>query len=364
MNYIVMVEMILCGVYIWNLVVHNLANNYINVLMLIAYACIKLVIYIVIKRKTTKFLYFVVCVFITICSFIYYPMAIFFPLCIHQLNNNILKKSTSIAWISLLLLFVMPKEAYLLYLIIFSLVSVFMVTYSSLSADIKEKNKKIEQLKTRQVDMENQIDTYNQISESITYQTQLEERNTLSQKLHDELGHTLSGNILRLEAIKTVLSKDVDKSKSLIQEVISNLREGMESIRLILKAAKPEPSTVNMASVQLMIDKIEQQQGAKISLKYNSDVNIITQSMWKIILPNIKEALTNMMKYSSADKCEIEFIRLNKIYKIRIADNGVGCDTITKGLGLIGIEERIALSDGKVIFDSSNGFSITMIFMI
>ncbi|MCY8016369.1 sensor histidine kinase, partial [Bacillus haynesii] len=40
-------------------------------------------------------------------------------------------------------------------------------------------------------------------------------------------------------------------------------------------------------------------------------------------------------------------------------DNGKGRQKIKKGMGIIGMEERAASVNGKVIVDGSNGFSVT-----
>ena len=150
----------------------------------------------------------------------------------------------------------------------------------------------------------------------------------------------------------------------MLQEVINNLRNGMDSIRIILKSVKPEISTVNIANLQLIIDNVRKQSDVNIKLKFNSDITYISQNIWHIIISNTKEALTNMMKYSKAKNCEIEFTKLNKLYRVSVRDDGVGCELINKGLGILGIEERMALIKGNAIFDSKDGFSVTMIFPI
>ncbi len=76
---------------------------------------------------------------------------------------------------------------------------------------------------------------------------------------------------------------------------------------------------------------------------------------------NIQETMTNMMKYSDASSCKVKFSRLNKMIKVTIEDNGVGCRNIKKGMGLSGIEERMTQLGGKLIVDGSSGFSLTML---
>lgn len=45
--------------------------------------------------------------------------------------------------------------------------------------------------------------------------------------------------------------------------------------------------------------------------------------------------------------------------KAVVVDNGLGTGKLIKGLGIIGMEERAASINGKVIVDGSKGFSVT-----
>ena len=51
----------------------------------------------------------------------------------------------------------------------------------------------------------------------------------------------------------------------------------------------------------------------------------------------------------------------NKIARIEIRDNGVGCNSVHKGMGLKGIEERLESINGRLRIDNDKGFVINMI---
>jgi len=362
MNYLVISEMIFFAAYSFFIYEADAATRNIFLLIGIIYACLKLLFYIFYDKKVSKALCAVSLVLSCISLFFFYPMALFFPISLNQVNAVIIKKGWLVSTISLVWLFILPTSFILIYLLVFGFSVLIFGMQQSTTQKTAELNAKIEKLNRNHNNIKEQLENYNQAAESITYQSQLEERNKLSQALHDELGHTLSGNILRLEAIKYMIGKNSEKSTGMLQEVIENLRSGMDSIRNILKSAKPEISTVNIASMQAMIDNVKTQSDVNIKLKYNSDISEISQGMWQAIIPNIKESLTNMMKYSGADNCEIQFAKHNKFYRVSIKDDGSGCKNIVKGLGMAGIEERMAALNGQAIFDSTSGFSVTMIF--
>ncbi|MCG8483876.1 MAG: histidine kinase, partial [Clostridia bacterium] len=189
----------------------------------------------------------------------------------------------------------------------------------------------------------------------------IEERNSIAQKLHDELGHTLSGSTMQIEAALMLLDKDEDKSKHMLRTVIRNLREGTDSTRRILRNIKPETASMNIQTIKLLVFETQEKSGISIDLIYDHDIVFLDHTMWYVITINVKEALTNLMKYSQATKCAIKFESLNQRYKVSINDNGIGCQNIKQGMGLSGMEERIHQVGGQLIVDGSDGFSIIML---
>ena len=94
------------------------------------------------------------------------------------------------------------------------------------------------------------------------------------------------------------------------------------------------------------------------------NMEMITPIQWKVIQENLTEAMTNALKYSQATTISIEIQVLNAMIKVVVKDNGKGMEKIKKGLGIIGMEERTASINGKVITDGTNGFSVTMLIPI
>jgi signal transduction histidine kinase len=220
------------------------------------------------------------------------------------------------------------------------------------------------ELKTDLELMKKNLVNAKQFDLSAKYQLQLEERNVLAQKLHDELGHTLSGSIMQLEALKLIMDAHPEKAKEMVTVVTENLREGTDSIREILKNTKPDLSSLNLNSIKMLTLETENASGVKIDLEYSKDINTITSAMWNVIVANIRESLTNMMRYSKATKCVIRFEKLNQLYKVSIIDNGVGKSKIMNGLGIRGMEERMHTLEGTLIVDGSDGFHVVMLFPI
>ena len=205
-----------------------------------------------------------------------------------------------------------------------------------------------------------------QIHENDTYLKQsaymfrLEERNRISQQIHDDVGHAITGALIQMEASKRMLHVDKEKAEELLQNAIGITQEGIEHIRLTLKNMKPSTEQVGINRLKLIIDEFTAKHDKQTILTYDGDIDQVNTFQWEVIQKNTTEALTNSMKYAeNSTQIAVNVIVLNKLVKIEVKDNGVGAERFEKGLGIIGMEERSASMGGQVIVDGTNGFSVT-----
>lgn len=198
----------------------------------------------------------------------------------------------------------------------------------------------------------------------LEYNFKLEERNRLSQEIHDKIGHSMTGALIQMEASKHLLELDQHKARELLQNAIQISKEGIESIRMTLKNMKPPAEQVGLSRVRLFADEFSAKNDLKVTFLPKGNMDRISPLQWKIIYENVTEALTNTLRYSEAAKVSIEIHVLNKLIKAEIKDDGKGAMKIAKGLGLMGMEERTASVNGTIIFDGKNGFTVTMLLPI
>lgn len=189
----------------------------------------------------------------------------------------------------------------------------------------------------------------------------LEEREGLSQALHDKLGHTINGSVYQLEAVKVIMEKEPQAAKGMVQAVINELRGGMDEIRLILR--KERPAKYEMALVQLnKLCNECQQKGIETELYTEGELQEVPERYLHIILDNAYEAVSNSLKYSKCSKIEIKIYVMNQVIRCMVADNGTGCGTFTDGMGIAGMRRRVREVNGIMDFETEAGFKINMLF--
>ncbi|MGG1165158.1 MULTISPECIES: sensor histidine kinase [Bacillus cereus group] len=196
------------------------------------------------------------------------------------------------------------------------------------------------------------------------YTFKLEERNRLSQEIHDKIGHSMTGALIQMEAAKRLMEIDKVKSAELLQNAIHISKDGIESIRITLKNMKPPTEQIGIHRMKLFIEEFAGKHDVNIPFIYKGNLDMISPIQWKIIGENVTEALTNTMKYADATVISIDIHVLNKMIKVQVKDNGKGADLVKKGLGIMGMEERTASVNGKIIVDGTSGFSVTMLLPI
>ena len=199
------------------------------------------------------------------------------------------------------------------------------------------------------------------MQEQILHTARLEERNEISTRLHDKIGHTISGTLLQLEATKIILDIDPKKAPSMLDICINNLREGMDDIRATLRNIRPKEEQLGINRIKKILD--EKIKGTRIEgkVRYEGDLEKISSKIWLLFIQSATEITTNSIKYSKCNLISINVEVLKKFIKLEIKDNGLGCKNIKKGIGISSIEEKVESMGGKLILNGDEGFSAVIL---
>ena len=186
------------------------------------------------------------------------------------------------------------------------------------------------------------------------YAATLRERNRIAREIHDNVGHVLSRTILLTGAIKAV-NKDQNLSP-ILDGLDDSLNSAMNSIRSSVHDLHDE--AVNLQESLMGI--IRDFEYCDVKLEY--DMSNKTNSNTKYCFIGIvKEALSNVMKYSGATYVKITLREHPALYQLCVEDNGRGCtENMDKssGIGLKNMQERVQALHGTLQIESKKGFQI------
>ncbi|MDF2485536.1 MAG: hypothetical protein K0R46_1704 [Herbinix sp.] len=201
------------------------------------------------------------------------------------------------------------------------------------------------------------------LTKTLKYNASVEERNRIAARIHDQVGHGISGSIIMLEAALLIMKDNPPKASESVQKAVTNLRDGVDEIRMALRDERVERYLIGLNEINAILEefKVSYNKGAKMTTSGNLDT--INIEIWACIHDNTQECLTNLLKHSNATDFNLSIDVFKKLIKVEYKDNGSCVDSFEKGLGLEAIEERTVHAKGKCFFNKGeHGFSITNIF--
>ena len=347
-----------------SLLIMYLEIGYKNIILLNSIFIIILCILQLIKNlfKVPFNLITIIQIFILIFSinFLSKETFLLFPMLFFELVKDKISIEKEMIFLSVIMIaFLRENIAYLI---------IYTVILTLYLYEIKEREEESKNLKDIKKDnrkekfiMEEKVLNFNRYLEQNKVVISLRERNIMAQKLHDHLGHRITSSIMQLEVTKETLGKNNEMSMKYLLSAMENLRVGMEEIRTVLRNVKPKDRIITIENIKKLLLEFQYNSGIKTHFHLEGEVEKLGVKRLIVIEENIKEALTNALKYSKASQINVSILIYNKVARIEIKDNGQGSSNIKKGLGLIGMEERLEKINGNMKIDGSDGFTLNMI---
>ncbi|OAB40156.1 hypothetical protein PGLA_18085 [Paenibacillus glacialis] len=213
-----------------------------------------------------------------------------------------------------------------------------------LIASIEEKNKDLEY--------------YSKKIEELTIK---EERNRVSQDLHDTVGHIFTSVITSLDALPFLYRADQKEAEKSIKEISDLTRNGLNDVRKTIHQMSPTSHRTLVESVTELIADFMKHTATDIQLNVEGEATKVNERAKFAIIRCIQEGLTNAKRHGQATCIKINISFKQEELIVLIDDNGNGCNELNLGFGLRSMKDRISALAGTVNFDSklNNGMRIT-----
>jgi signal transduction histidine kinase len=194
-------------------------------------------------------------------------------------------------------------------------------------------------------------------SMEVAHVAEISERNRIAREIHDNVGHSIAGILMQLQASYKLSGKDDKKSIELLKKSIDELSNSLTILRDTVHNIKPQES-MGIEYIKNVIDNFS---FCDVDFNYSGDFNNLSPNLLQIIYTNIKEALTNISRHSNATRVDIAIDINERFIRLYIKDNGVGCNKIKEGLGISGMRERVKNIGGSISINTENGFLIVCV---
>jgi two-component system, NarL family, sensor histidine kinase UhpB len=195
---------------------------------------------------------------------------------------------------------------------------------------------------------------------SAALRAQEEERARVARDLHDEVNQSLTGLLLRLEAVRAEappeLARQLDETKGLANQA---MRELLSLARQLRPTALDDLGLA--AAVAGQVEQVARPD-LETSLTKEGDFSGLDEDVQLVVYRVAQEALANAARHSGAERIEARLRRAGEGVELEVADDGRGFafEQSERGLGIGGMRERALLVGGELTIESRPGQGTTV----
>ncbi len=191
------------------------------------------------------------------------------------------------------------------------------------------------------------------------------ERKRWARELHDETLQELGALKLALES--ALAGGNPDTLSAATRQVVDQLQFSIESLQNLITELRP--ASLDQLGLRPALEALVARTAATSGLAIDAGIRVGDESAPRFeadientVYRLVQEALTNAVKHAGAEHVTVEITEANDVLTVRVVDDGSGfeTDSPTAGFGLVGMHERVALVDGRVVVDSRPGSGTTI----
>jgi len=210
-------------------------------------------------------------------------------------------------------------------------------------------------------DVQNTLDLQRLSAKLISAQE--DERRSIARELHDEVGQVLTAIKVELavaqHAIEAagVSAHVLEDARSITDGALNTVRDLSHLLHPALLDDLGLPATI-----EWYLRGFGKRHGVRAELLHDRMDERLVPEIEASVYRIVQEALTNVAKHAKASSCRVYLQRLPHTLLVTVEDDGVGFDPLevepagpNRGLGLIGIRERVSQLRGTVRLETAPG---------
>jgi len=196
---------------------------------------------------------------------------------------------------------------------------------------------------------------------SAALRAQEQERARVARDLHDEVNQSLTGLLLRLEAVREAASPELEP------EIAGTKALANQAMRELLSLARQlRPTALDdlglTAAISGQVDQIARGE-IEATFSQEGDFSDLGDDVQLVVYRVAQEALTNAARHSGAAQIAVTLRRDDENgIELEVADDGRGFafEQSERGLGIGGMRERALLVGGELTIESRPGHGTTV----
>ena len=188
------------------------------------------------------------------------------------------------------------------------------------------------------------------------------ERRRWARELHDETLQALGA--LKVLLAGTARAKDLDVVRTSLSDAVDRVSIEIENLRRLISELRPAAlDELGLApALRTLVDDSASSTGLEVeaTIELGEDAERLPRELETAVYRVAQEALTNIAKHARAKRVEVDVRSEDGAVILRVSDDGVGFDAgqPTRGFGLVGMHERVALAGGTLTLGAANPGSL------
>lgn len=187
-----------------------------------------------------------------------------------------------------------------------------------------------------------------------------QERKRIAREIHDELGQLLS--VMRIHAVTLdYCFGDIQPGlRDKTDKMIGTVDRALLMVRNLTARLRPEALRAGIIpALEWLVQEYAENTGIHCVLHVDGGDLPMDEDRGTAVFRIVQESLTNVLRYSEAERVEISLCRAGEICEVTVSDNGKGFDIADvanrNSFGIVGMRERALALGGELDIASAPG---------
>jgi signal transduction histidine kinase len=183
------------------------------------------------------------------------------------------------------------------------------------------------------------------------------ERRSLSRELHDEVGQALGLLLMDVGRLSNQLGNDA-KGQEMVQRIKTVAERTVQTVRNMALLLRPSmlDDLGLVPALEWYAREISRRGEVEVGVNAENVSETLPDQLAVCIFRVVQEALNNAQRHARAKNVSVELHQTPIAVQVQIKDDGIGFDAKrTRGMGLLGMEERVKRLGGTIAIESGPG---------
>lgn len=185
---------------------------------------------------------------------------------------------------------------------------------------------------------------------------QEEERRRIARELHDETSQSLTALLFAAETAREMKGiREARKQLDQMHDLLQHTLDGVHKVIFDLRPSMLDHLGLVPAIRSLAKNRLEAR-GVRVTVQERGEPHRLTPEMETALYRVVQEAVSNIARHAAARNVLITCALNGPLAEVRVEDDGIGFDLTgldltpdnPRGLGLLGMQERLELLGGEV----------------